>query len=87
MVCRLLLVKASVPEAPPCAAWLPKPSLSPPRHPHPGLADAAAALLAIADDNGLGHLRAVALDWIVHHYDAVARTGALGLLKRTEVIH
>lgn len=54
--------------------------------PQPGLADAAAALLAIADDNGLGHLRAVALDWIVHHYDAVARTGVLGLLERTQVI-
>lgn len=39
------------------------------------LADAAAALLALADDNGLAHLRAVALDYIVHHFGAVARTG------------
>ncbi len=45
--------------------------------PDAGLADAAAALLGIADDNGLAHLRAVALDWIVHHYEAVARTGEI----------
>lgn len=51
-------------------------SLTPP--PSPGLADAAAALLAIADDNGLPHLRAVALDYIVHHHAEVARTGAGG---------
>lgn len=41
----------------------------------PGLADAAAALLALADEAGLSHLRAVALDYIVHHYEAVAATG------------
>lgn len=50
-----------------------------------GLADAAAALLAIADDNGLGHLRAVALDWIVHHYDAVAHTESYHNLSREQV--
>lgn len=43
--------------------------------PRSGLADASAALLALADDNGLAHLRAVALDFIVHHHEAVARTG------------
>ncbi len=41
-----------------------------------GVADAAAALLALADDCGLAHLRAVALDFIVTHYDAVSKTGA-----------
>lgn len=40
-----------------------------------GVADASAALLALADDCGLGHLRAVALDYIVTHYDTVSRTG------------
>lgn len=47
-----------------------------------GLADAAAALLALADDNGLNHLRAVALDYIVHHHDAVKATESYLLLTR-----
>ena len=47
-----------------------------------GLADAAAALLALADDNGLTHLRAVALDYIVHHHDAVKATESYLLLTR-----
>ena len=40
-----------------------------------GLADASAALLALADDNGLSHLRAVALDFVVHNYETVSKTG------------
>ena len=47
-------------------------------HMHAGLADAAAALLALADDNGLAHLRAVALDYCVHNFEAVAKTGVGG---------
>ena len=38
----------------------------------------AAALLALADDNGLAHLRAVALDYCVHNFEAVAKTGVGG---------
>lgn len=54
----------------PCA-----PLRRPPLPPCAGLADAAAALLSLADDNGLGHLRAVALDYIVHHHEACRKTG------------
>lgn len=50
-----------------------------------GLADAAAALLALADEAGLSHLRAVALDYIVHHYEAVAATESYQGLSRGQV--
>lgn len=45
------------------------------------MADAAAALLALAEDCGLTHLRAVALDYIVAHYEAVSQTGEEGALR------
>ena len=38
--------------------------------------ETAAALLGVADEAGLSHLRAVALDFVVMHFDAVAKTGA-----------
>lgn len=41
-----------------------------------GTNEAAAALLALADESGLTKLRAVCLDYIVHHYTAVAATEA-----------
>lgn len=39
-----------------------------------GTHEAAAALLVVADESGLTKLRAVCLDYIVHHYEAVAAT-------------
>ena len=39
-----------------------------------GTHEAAAALLVLADESGLPKLRAVCLDYIVHHYGAVAAT-------------
>ena len=54
----------------PTCGWLAGWLLSP-----AGVPDAAAALLALADDCGLGHLRAVALDFIVTHFDEVSKTG------------
>ena len=41
-----------------------------------GTNEAAAALLALADESGLAKLQAVCLDYIVHHYAAVAVTEA-----------
>ena len=41
-----------------------------------GTNEAAAALLVLADESGLTKLRAVCLDYIVHHYAAVASTEA-----------
>ncbi len=41
-----------------------------------GTNEAAAALLVLADESGLTKLRAVCLDYIVHHYSAVAATDA-----------
>ena len=57
----------------------------PPPALHAGLHDAAAALLALADDHGLPHLRAAALDYIVHHHTAVARTDSYVALSRAQV--
>ena len=39
-----------------------------------GTNEAAAALLVLADESGLTKLRAVCLDYIVHHYAAVSLT-------------
>lgn len=41
-----------------------------------GTNEAAAQLLALADESGLTKLRAVCLDYIVHHYTAVSATEA-----------
>ena len=41
-----------------------------------GTHEAAAALLALADESGLTRLKAVCLDYILHHYAAVAATEA-----------
>lgn len=49
------------------------------------LADAAAALLALADDHGLTHLRSVALDFIVHNMPAVKATEAWAALSWSQV--
>ncbi|KAL4452300.1 hypothetical protein ABPG75_007962 [Micractinium tetrahymenae] len=54
-------------------------------HDEEALADAAAALLALADDNGLAHLRAVALDYIVHNFSAVAQTESYQALGRRQL--
>lgn len=54
-------------------------------HDEEALADAAAALLALADDNGLAHLRAVALDYVVHNFAAVAQTESYQALSRRQV--
>ena len=47
-----------------------------------GVCETAAALLGVADEAGLSHLRAVALDFVVMHFDAVAKTGAWAGLPR-----
>ena len=44
--------------------------------------ETAAALLGVADEAGLSHLRAVALDFVVMHFEAVARTSAWAGLPR-----
>ncbi|PSC72076.1 L-isoaspartate O-methyltransferase [Micractinium conductrix] len=54
-------------------------------HDEEALADAAAALLALADDNGLFHLKNVALDYIVHNHAAVAATESYAHLSRSQV--
>lgn len=41
-----------------------------------GTHEAAVALLALADESGLAKLKAVCLDYIVHHHTAVAGTEA-----------
>lgn len=38
--------------------------------------------MGVADEAGLSHLRAVALDFVVMHFDAVAKTGAWAGLPR-----
>ena len=47
-----------------------------------GACETAAALLGVADEAGLSHLRAVALDFVVMHFQAVARTTAWANLPR-----
>ena len=47
-----------------------------------GIHEAAAQLLGLADEVGLPHLRAVALDWAVHHLPAVSATRAWAVLPR-----
>ncbi|CAL8462859.1 g2393 [Coccomyxa elongata] len=47
-----------------------------------GTCEAAAALLGLADEAGLAHLRAVALDFVVHNFPAVAATAAWAALPR-----
>ncbi|KAL6780621.1 hypothetical protein ACKKBF_B12430 [Auxenochlorella protothecoides x Auxenochlorella symbiontica] len=49
------------------------------------LAATAPALLTLADDSGLGHLRSVALDYIITHYDAVAQQPAFAALSKEQV--
>lgn len=44
--------------------------------------ETAAALLGMADEAGLSHLRAVALDFVVMHFGAVAKTTAWANLPR-----
>ena len=48
-----------------------------------GVCETAAALLGLADEAGLTHLRAVALDFAVMHFDAVAKTAAWAGLPRS----
>ena len=48
-----------------------------------GVCETAAALLGLADEAGLTHLRAVALDFAVMHFDHVARTAAWAGLPRS----
>lgn len=48
-------------------------------------ADAAAAALALADDHSLSHLKAVALDFAVAHYDTVAATEGWTALGKDQV--
>lgn len=59
---------------------LPNPTLS-----IADLAATAPALLTLADDSGLGHLRSVALDYIITHYDAVAQQPAFAALSKEQV--
>ncbi len=47
-----------------------------------GTAEAAAALLGLADEADLPYLRAVALDFVVHNFPAVAATAAWAALPR-----
>lgn len=49
----------------------------------PGTCEAAAALLGLADEAGLPHLRAVALDFVVQHFPAVSATAAWAALPRS----
>jgi hypothetical protein len=74
------LAPGDCPQAPPGRHPARSPLVGAPPRPPParpaGLADAAAALLALADEAGLPHLRAVALDYVVHNFGAVAATGA-----------
>ena len=48
-----------------------------------GVCETAAALLGLADEAGLTHLRAVALDFAVMHFDPVAKTAAWAGLPRS----
>ncbi|EIE27207.1 PCMT-domain-containing protein [Coccomyxa subellipsoidea C-169] len=48
-----------------------------------GTCEAAAALLGLADEAGLPHLRAVALDFVVQHFPAVSATPAWAALPRS----
>ena len=48
-----------------------------------GVCETAAALLGLADEAGLTHLRAVALDFAVMHFDPVAKTAAWAALPRS----
>lgn len=48
-------------------------------------AEAAAALFGLAANQGLPHLKAVALDYVVHHFEAVSKTEAFGALGKEEV--
>ena len=50
-----------------------------------GAVEAAASLLALADDAGLPHLRAVALDLVVCHYEEVEKTESYAALSRDQV--
>lgn len=56
------------------------------RSPHAveGAAEAAASLLAMADDHGLTHLGAVALDFVVAHHDVVSKTEAYAALSKEQ---
>jgi hypothetical protein len=63
------------------AARLTMPARCLPR-PCAGTCDAAAALLGLADEAGLPHLRAVALDFVIAHFPAVAATPAWAALPR-----
>ena len=44
--------------------------------------ETAVALLGLAEDAALGHLRAAALDFAVRHFDAAAATSAWAALPR-----
>lgn len=48
-----------------------------------GTCEAAAALLGLADEAGLPHLRAVALDFVVRHFPEVSATAAWAQLPRS----
>ena len=48
-----------------------------------GVCETAAALLGVADEAGLAHLRAVALDFAVMHFGPVAKTAAWAGLPRS----
>lgn len=50
-----------------------------------GACESSSALLALADETGLAHLRAVALDFIVHNHEAVANTAAYSSLTKHQV--
>ena len=47
-------------------------------------AEAAPALLSVADESGLPALRAIALDWLVHNYAAAAATPAFQALSKPQ---
>ena len=47
-------------------------------------AEAAPALLSVADESGLPALRAIALDWLVHNYPAAAPTPAFQVLSKPQ---
>ncbi|KAK9804488.1 hypothetical protein WJX73_008895 [Symbiochloris irregularis] len=49
-----------------------------------GACDCAAALLSLADESNLPHLRAVALDFIVAHHSAVVTTPAYAALSKAQ---
>ncbi len=47
-------------------------------------AEAAPALLSVADESGLPALRQIALDWLVHNYPAAAATPAFQALSKPQ---